>query len=184
MDFVVRKAKSPNIRLGNDGTNHAIVIDTTGKLPSRATLKKFMEHGKYAARIKEQIKKYLKKVVSGEEAPNESISTNYEKTKDVNKNYEVHYEKLVKAIDAKLDKMNQAKDYIRNKHSQNANLAKQALATSAIDHLHKDEFGDGFDTFRSSVLKLPEASFIKQLEPEAKKKVLARLESYYEHKFQ
>lgn len=184
LDFVVRIASKPAIRLGHDEQDkHAIVIDTTGKLPSRTTLKRFMEHGKYADRIKEQIKKYLKKQGDslGESDP-EKVTT-YEKTKEVNTNYEAHYEKLIKAIDKKLADLGQAKDYIKNKHTDNANHAKQAVADAALGHLHSNEFGEGFNGFKSSVLKLPEAQFIKQLESEAKKKVLSRLESYWEHKF-
>lgn len=183
LDFVVRQSSKPNIRLGNADGKHAIVIDTTGKLPSRGSLKRFMEHGKYASRIKQQIRRFLSKASKHPEHLNPTMDTTYEKTKDTNKNYETHYENLIKAVDEKLAKLGHAKDYIKNKHSQNANHAKQALAQAAIKHLDSDEFGEGFDQFKLSVLKLPEAQFIKQLEPEAKKKVLSRLESYYEHKF-
>ena len=184
LDFVVRIANKPAIRLGHDDQGkHAIVIDTTGKLPSRTTLKRFMEHGKYADRIKDQIKKYLKKHgdVIGEMEPDHT--TTYEKTKDINKNFETYYEKLIKSIDKKLEDLGKAKEYIKNKHGGNANHAKLAVADAALGHLHNDEFGEGFNGFKSNVLKLPEAQFIKQLDGELKKKILSRLESYYEHKF-
>ena len=186
LDFVVRVASKPAIRLGHDEEDkHAIVIDTTGKLPSRVSLKRFMEHGKYADRIKGEIKKYLKKVgkgeASGEDDPEKA--TTYEKTRDINSNYETHYENLIKAIDKKLEDLGKAKDYIKNKHGENANHAKLAMADAALGHLHNDEFGEGFNGFKSSVLKLPEAQFIKQLESEPKKMILSRLESYWEHKF-
>jgi len=47
--------------------------------------------------------------------------------------------------------------------------------------LKEETHGKDFKGFLSIVSKLPEGEFIKHLESDVKKKILSRLEDYYEH---
>jgi hypothetical protein len=181
LDFVVRQGKKPNVRLGKDKDDRsAIVIDTTGKVPARANIRKFLEHMGYSRKIKEAIKNYLNK--HHDASAKTDPGTSYERTKDTNQNFEGKYEKLMKAMDKKIAQVTRAKTYIMKTHEKSADAGKKALAGAAVKHLFDTEIGGDFGAFKSLVLKLPEADFIKGLNSENKKKLMSRIESYYEHK--
>jgi len=182
LHFVIRKAKENKVRLGKgkDG-KPAIVVDAKKrKLPSRKNIDTFLEDVELAKQIKEELKKYLELYFDGDAEVD--ASTNYEKKKGFNSGFEDHLTKLIAAIDKKINNFHEAKSFINNRHSGTANVAKQEQLAAAKKALLDDEFGGTFNNFKSIVLKLPEAEFVNHLESEAKKKVLSRLESYYEHK--
>lgn len=134
----------------------------------------------YSRKIKLMIKKYLGSHYDAEKET--TAGTSYEKTKETNTNFEKNYEKLMKAVDKKIAHVHKARDYITSTYKKSADAGKQVLAGVAVKRLFTDEIGDDFNGFKSLVLKLPEAAFVKGLNPENKKKIMARLESYYEHK--
>lgn len=185
--FIVRKERKHGCRLGKDKNGKSVIVtDVTGKLPTRQNIIRFFEMPRYADKIKLQLKRYFEihhdtntKVNDGEE---EKSGTNYEQVKNANKNFEQNYEKFVKAIENKILKYHEAKGDLHNRQKRTGNTGKQEIINAATKHLFSTEIGGNFDEFKSIVLKLPEAAFIKQLEPLYKKKLIARLESFYEHK--
>lgn len=181
LSFVIRTGKKPAIRLGKDTNGKsAIVVDTKGRVPNRQKIIAFLESAEHSKQIKTALKKYLDK--HHEYDSKVDPKTGYEKKKAANTNFEGGYEKLIKAIDKKIENYNSAKGHLTDKHNKSANVGKREITQAAMRQLFDDEVGGSFESFKSIVLKLPEAAFIKSLEAEAKTKVLARLESYYEHK--
>lgn len=181
LNFAIHKSDENNVRLGTDKNDKpTIVVFTTKKLPTRMNIDTFLEAPEIADKVKKQLKKYLE-LYHDNETETEP-STSYEQVKGVNKSFEEHFDKLIKAIEQKIKDFHGAKGYMKNKHSSTGNVGKQQILQSAIDHLFKSEVGGSFEEFRNIVLKLENAAFVKQLDPEMKKKFLSRLESYYEHK--
>jgi hypothetical protein len=180
--FMIRAGQTPAVRLGKqkESGKSMIVVDKSGKLPTREKLMAFLESTKYADRIKKSIKRYLERhhEFNSEVDP----ATNYEKKKATNADFEGGYDKLVKAIDKKLKTYGDAKGQLKIDHDKSANLAKREIVQAAMRSLFDEEFGGTFEAFKSIALKLPEAAFVKQLDGEQKNKVMARLESYYEHR--
>lgn len=181
LEFVIRKAQRANARLGKKGDSQfAIVVDTPDKIPSRESINNFLESTKYVSKIKAQFKKYLE--THHDADADVEPATGYEKNKTANVGFEENYTKLIKAIEGKVSKFHDSKQFAKNKHNSTGNVGKQEVLQSAIAQLFTSEIGGNFDEFKRIVLKLPEAQFIKQIDPEGKKKLLSRLESYYEHK--
>jgi hypothetical protein len=181
LDFVVRRGEKVATRLGKDtGGKSALVVDTKGKIPTRQKIIGFLNDAENSKKIKQAITKYLDKHhdYDAEVEP----ATSYEKTQALNTEFEDGYTNLIKAIDKRIENHNNAKGYLTDKHNKTANVAQREISQAAMRKLFDDEIGGSFDAFKSIVLKLPEAEFIKKLVPEAKNKVLTRLESYYDHK--
>lgn len=179
--IVIRQGSSNQVRLGTNKENKpTIVVDKKGRLPTRKNIDKFLDDVDFAKDVKKQLKKYLETYYDAD-SENEA-STSYEKKKGFNADVEKHLEKLIKAIDTKIDNFHKGKSYLKDEHGKTANVAKQETLQSAVSKLLDDELGGSFNAFKSIVMKLPEAEFVNHLESEAKKKVLSRLESYYEHK--
>jgi hypothetical protein len=180
--FKIRAGQKPDVRLGKDNKSgkSLIVVDKSGAVPAREKVMSFLENAKYADRIKKSIKRYLER--HHEFGAEVDPATGYEKKKATNADFEGGYDKLVKAIDKKLENYGMAKGHLKNEHEKTANLAKKEIAQAAMRSLFDEEFGGTFEAFKSIALKLPEAQFAKQLDGEQKNKLMARLESYYEHK--
>jgi len=187
LHLVVRHGRGHTVRLGKDKDNKSvIVIDVTGKLPTRKNLIRFFELPRYADKIKLQLKRYFE-LHHNMDSPNgnpEEKGSKYEQVKDANKNFEQHYEKFIKAIEQKILKYYEAKNDLHDRQKRTGNTGKQEILNAATKHLFSTEIGGSFDEFKGIVMKLPEAAFTKYLEPEYKKKFTARLESFYEHKAQ
>lgn len=185
LDFVIRVQNSHNVRLGKDKQNKsAIVVDTTGQLPDRKKLNSFLESARYSGKIKSELRRYFKLHHEEQKTQGSDSSTSYEKQKTVNTNFEDHYEQLVHAIEQKLLHTSHARDDLMKQHDSTGNIGKQEIIKAASKHLIDTELGTNFNKFKGIALKLPEAEFIQHLDPAAKKKILSRLESYYEHRLE
>jgi hypothetical protein len=181
LSVVIRANSGDNTRLGTDSSGrHAIVIDTTKNLPNREKVVKYIKSAELAEKFKKQVAKYLEKHYDSDAKV--EPSTSHEKNKQINSGVEKHYDDLVKAINAKMDDYRGSHDILRRKHKSTGSAGEQEIITSAMSQLKRDLFGHSEKEFMGIALKLPQAEFIQHLAPEAKKKILSRLSSYYEHK--
>jgi hypothetical protein len=179
--FTIRGNSEENVRMGTDRQGRpTIVIDTREKIPHRRDAGKFLENPKISDKIKSQIRKWLDKHYDPESEV--EPSTGYESKKKINSDFEDHYEELIKAVNKKVDDFHGAKSYLKTKHDSTGSTGRKEIITSAMTQLLRDQMGTSAKEFMGIVMKLPQASFIQHLSPDAKKIVMARLENYYEHK--
>jgi len=180
LNMVFRKGKD-NVRLATKGDEFYIVVEfsTYSNDLSRENLQNKIEEPAIADKIKSLIVRFLTE--ARDEFNEKNKETSYEiKNKD-NNEVDARYDALMKAYAEKLNEYKRAIGELDRTASTTANAAKQTSANMAKQAIKKEYFGDSFKRFLSIMMQLPEAKFISNLESETKKKVLARLENFYDH---
>jgi vacuolar-type H+-ATPase subunit I/STV1 len=178
---MVFRAGQENARLASKGDEFFIVVEYpkySGEV-SRDDLLNKIEEQQMAGKVKQAIVKFLDE--ARDEFHEKNKETTYEiKSKD-NDEVDARYDALMKAYANKLNEYKSAIAELDKTANSTANAAKQTSANMAKQAIKKEYFGDSFKRFLSILTQLPEGKFISNLESETKKKVLARLENFYDH---
>lgn len=180
LNMVFRKGKG-NVRLATKGDEFYIVIEFPSYTneTDRNTLLKKIENQKIAPKVNAAILRFLN------EARDEFHEKNRETTHEVkskdNEEVDARYDGLMTAYTNKLTEYKSAIAELDKTAGSTANTAKHTSVNMAKQAIKKEYFGDSFKRFLSILMQLPEAKFISNLESEIKKKILARLENFYDH---
>lgn len=178
---MVFRTGSDNVRLATKGDEFYIVVEFpkyTNELDRSEILKK-IEEQKTAAKINSCIVKFLNE--ARDEFHEKNVETSHEVRSKDNDEVDGRYDALMKAFANKLEEYKSAIAELDKTANGTANAAKHTSVNMAKQAIKKEYFGDSFKRFLSILAQLPEGKFITNLESETKKKVLARLENFYDH---
>lgn len=178
--LVIRHGTDEKVRLGADKQgNLNIVIDTEKKLPSHTELHSFLDDAKIIKDFKREFTKVLRQTPDSDEAP--ELSTSHEIVKDSNANFEDIYKNIIKLAEKNIHNYKEAIKHLEERKTKTVHASKHSVIASAMEKLHNDAFGDSFGTFRSKIFK-DFGEKINHLTADNKKKLISRLESFYEQK--
>lgn len=178
---MVFRTGSDNVRLATKGDEFYIVIEFpkyTNELDRVEILKK-IEEQKTAAKINAAILRFLNE--AKDEFHEKNVETSHEVRSKDNDEVDGRYDALMKAFSNKLAEYKSAVAELDKTANGTANAAKHTSVNMAKQAIKKEYFGDSFKRFLSILSQLPEGKFISNLESETKKKVLSRLENFYDH---
>lgn len=179
LNLVFRKGNNVGLAVKNSDDYFYLIVELPDFTPeiSRQDLLSRIEQKKIADKILMNIQKFISEM--GDEFHDKNKETVHEIRSKDNEEYESRYDNLIKAFNNSISEYKKA---IENINQQvNGNIAKQTAANMAKKTLKNEYFGENFKKFLSIIKKLPEAKFIDNLESETKKKILKRLEDYYDH---
>ncbi len=183
LNVAIKSGSTPSARFAvkSDGNEYYIVIESPkySEDLQRGDIIDILESQSLKQPLHDAITHFLK--YARDEFDEKNTPTHHEQKTDANANADQHYDKLVKVIKSRLEDHNAAAAEIDRQSKQTSNSFKQDSFKMALDKLKEDTHGKDFKGFMSIINKLPEGQFIKELESELKKKILSRLEDYYEH---
>lgn len=178
---IVFKKGPQNVRLATRNSNQDfyIVIEFpqfTTEMTHQDLLNK-IEEKETGDKLHQVFEKFLNE--AKDEFHDSNRATVHEIRSKDNQEFDKRYDDLMKAFQAKVTEYKSAIADLDN--TANANVAKSAAVNMAKKSMKVEYFGDNFKKFLSNLMQLPEAKFINNLESETKKKILARLENFYDH---
>jgi hypothetical protein len=179
LNLIFRKGNNVGLAVKNSDDYFYLVVELSdfSMETSRQDLLSKIEEKEVADKIVTNIQKFISEIA--DEFHEKNKETVHEIRGKDNEEFEQRYDNLIKAFNRSIEEYKKA---IQNIDDQvNGNMAKQTAANMAKKTLKNEYFGENFKKFLSIINKLPEAKFISNLESETKKKVLSRLENYYDH---
>jgi hypothetical protein len=170
-----------NVRLATKKDEFYIVVDFPdyNHEITRAELLKKIEDKKTAIKIKDIIIRFLTEI--RDEFDEKNKETAHEILNKDDHEVDKRYDELMKAYSQKLKEYKSAIENLDKIADSTANIAKQTSINMAKETIKKEYLGDNFKKFLSILTKLPQGRFISNLESDMKKKILARLENFYDH---
>lgn len=181
--IVIRKSDSMVVKLGKNSLDDKlyIVIDTN-YFPERQNLAKLFSKPEVVSGFEKEFSKYLSKY---HENNNTESKTGHETSKEVNTNrsFEKNFKQLEEVINTTLKEYKAAKANIE-KELTTVNLpSRKAGLEAGLEHLKSETIGKNAKEFVNKMMKLADSKFIEHINADYKKKLIARLTSYYEHHF-
>lgn len=182
LTMIIRGGRPHNIRLAKDADDKFAIVVDTSKLPSRENIDKFLSRKENTEKFNREFSKYLKNHHVAADERGVEKATAYEKTKQYsNRNdFEKNYNEIISSVKTKIEEYKKAKADIEKQLEQTGSPAQAASLKMAIDHLKNDYFGNSSSEFASKALK-DAGEFKDHLTPELKKKMMTRLQDFYEH---
>lgn len=183
LNIAIKHGAKPSARFAvkSDSDDYYIVIESPKYSDDlqRDDIIAILESNSLKQPLHDAITHFLK--YARDEFDEKNVPTHHEQKTDANENVDQKYDELVKIIKSRLDDHHSAAAEIDRQSKQTSNAFKQDSFKMALEKLKEETHGKDFKGFMSIVNKLPEGQFIKELESELKKKILSRLEDYYEH---
>jgi hypothetical protein len=181
--IVVRKADDMSVKLGKNSLDDKlyIVIDTN-YFPERQNLAKLFSRAEVVSGFEKQFSKYLSKYHEDNGAESK---TGHEIGKEVNTNrsFEKNFKQLEQVVNDTVKEYNAAKAHIEKELSTTNLPSRKASLQAGLEHLKSESLGKNAKEFVSKMMKLADPKFVEHIDADNKKKVIARLTSYYEHHF-
>lgn len=179
----IQAGEMPSVKLGKHRDGRMILVIEVNELPGRLDIDQMFSSNKslmnnFIKNVTEFYDKYRT------DSPEGSELTKQEKTEnlDSKESFEESYDKLISAIDKKMEEFKLAVKDLEQKEQSTVNAMKKAALQSAKNNVKKDIIGNTEKEFVKMMLKLPEADFVALLDKEISKKVIKRLENYYDQK--
>lgn len=147
----------------------------TDSVPQRYEIDTFLAKNK---QILSAFEKSISKLPASSELPPQEQDDYI--TVNSKKGFEENYQKLTAALESQVKVFKAAFDDLNRELEESATAARKAVITSAIDKLKKKSGMEDAKSFAKFALKLPEAKFAQDLEKDGKKKLIARLTSFFE----
>lgn len=183
LNIAIKHGVKPTAKFAvkSDGDDYYIVIESPNYKAelSREEITAILENEALKTPLHNAITHFLK--YAKNEFDEKNVPTHHEQKTDSNENVEQKYDTLIKTFKSKLEDHHAAASEIDRQSKQTSNTFKKDSFKIALDKLKEETHGKDFKGFLSIVSKLPEGEFIKHLESDVKKKILSRLEDYYEH---
>lgn len=179
----VQQGTGPSIKLGKHRDGRMMLVVEVKDLPGRLDIDKMFSSNKslmnnFISNVAEFYDNYRV------DSPEGSELTKQEKTEnlDSKESFEDSYDKLISAIDKKMQEYTLAVKDLKQKEESTVNSMKKAALQSAQNTVKQDTIGKTEKEFVKMMMKLPEADFVALLDKEVAKKVIKRLENYYDQK--
>jgi hypothetical protein len=183
LNIAIKKGPAPSAKFAvkSDGDDYYIVIETPKYEENleREDIIAILESASLKTPLHDAITHFLK--YARDEFDEKNVPSHHEQKTDANQNVEQKYDALIKTVKSRLEDHHSAAAEIDRQSKQTSNAFKQDSFKMALEKLKEETHGKDFKGFLSIVNKLPEGGFIKELEGDLKKKILSRLEDYYEH---
>lgn len=177
--IVIRLGEPLRVRFGEhkQSGDFAVVIDVS-KIPSRDEIDDLLSHANYFDEIVRNISLYLSNHFSTDK---DFEDTSYEKSSKNNSReaFEENFLKLKDEINSKIEQYKESKESLEKELGVTGSPARKESIQLALQHLRNDLIGKTSKDFVSKVLKGNE--FSQTLNKEWKRKLISRLEDYFDH---
>lgn len=172
----IQKSSDKGIKLLKRGDQLYLNVYTS-KIPARHEIDSFLSKNKA---VLAAFQKSISRVPAvADLSDSENTKSNY-LTANSKDGFEQNYSKLTTALDSEVKVFKAALAELNQELEQAATAARKSVITNAIEKLKKKSGMLDAKSFAKYALKLPEAAFAQELEKDGKKKLIARLSSYFE----
>lgn len=179
----IQKGSSDDVKLGRHKDGRMMLVIFCQKLPDRMGIDSLLSNSKpIMKKFVANVAKFYNQYRSPADDAKQTAHERREKM-DNPEAFEENYDKLTKAIDAKMKEYNTAVEELEKTHGSTVSVMKKAAVESAKSKLKDEYFGKSEKEFVKKMYKLPEADFVSYLEKEVLNKLNQRLSNYYEQKF-
>lgn len=177
----IKTGKSLSVKLGKTASGKYVIEIIVDELPDRMEIDSLMSSNKSLMNKFIECVSYYKSTVKGASTHSptkqEKVESYYDKG-----NIEKSYDDLISDIESRIKEYKIASKELQLERDTTVNAAKKNTLDLAIEKLKSEYIGNNEAEFIKKIKSLPSAEFLTHLEKDSIKKILKRLESYYNQK--